>query len=146
MIHIHRFQPGDFPGVIDIEREQFSEHDPYLYMNLYELNADTFFVAEHQGTVVGFVIGISSINEHGIYGRVFSIAIREAYQGLGIGTQLMKSVIGAFHQRNIRDIVLEVRRYNLRAVRFYQRLGFMIDGIEERYYSDGGDAIIMKYR
>ena len=60
MILIRKFQPGDFAGVIEIEHEQFSEHDPYLYMSLYELNMDTFFVAEDQGTVVGFVAGVTA--------------------------------------------------------------------------------------
>ena len=146
MIIIRRFQPGDFSGVIDIENEQFSEHDPYMYMTLYELNEDTFFVADHHGVVVGFVVGISSVDEQGMYGRVFSIAVREAYQGLGIGTQLMKSVIDVFHRKKIKNIVLEVRRHNIRAVRFYQRLGFVVTGIEIGYYSDYEDAIIMRHR
>ncbi|RJS73827.1 ribosomal-protein-alanine N-acetyltransferase [ANME-2 cluster archaeon] len=146
MIIIRRFQPGDFSGVIDIENEQFSEHDPYMYMTLYELNEDTFFVADHHGAVVGFVVGISSVDEQGMYGRVFSIAVREAYQGLGIGTQLMKSVIDVFHRKKIKNIVLEVRRHNIRAIRFYQRLGFVVTGIEIGYYSDYEDAIIMRHR
>ncbi len=146
MIIIRRFQPGDFSGVIDIENEQFSEHDPYMYMTLYELNEDTFFVADHHGVVVGFVVGISSVDEQGMYGRVFSIAVREAYQGLGIGTQLMKSVIDVFHRKKIKNIVLEVRRRNIRAIRFYQRLGFVVTGIEIGYYSDYEDAIIMRHR
>ena len=145
MIIIRRFQPGDFSGVIDIENEQFSEHDPYMYMTLYELNEDTFFVADHHGVVVGFVVGISSVDEQGMYGRVFSIAVREAYQGLGIGTQLMKSVIDVFHRKKIKNIVLEVRRHNIRAIRFYQRLGFVVTGIEIGYYSDYEDAIIMRH-
>jgi len=146
MIIIRRFQPGDFSGVIDIENEQFSEHDPYMYMTLYELNEDTFFVADHHGVVVGFVVGILSVDEQGMYGRVFSIAVREAYQGLGIGTQLMKSVIDVFHRKKIKNIVLEVRRHNIRAIRFYQRLGFVVTGIEIGYYSDYEDAIIMRHR
>lgn len=146
MILIRKFRPRDFAGVIEIEHEQFSEHDPYLYMSLYELNMDTFFVAEDRGAVVGFVAGMTSVGEHGVYCRVFSIAMREAYQGLGVGTQLMKSVVAAFHQKNIRDILLEVRSHNLSAVRFYQRLGFVVTGMEYGYYRDGEDAIIMKHR
>jgi ribosomal-protein-alanine N-acetyltransferase len=146
MIIVRRFQPVDFSGVIAVEREQFDEHDPYLYMNLYELNEDTFFVADHRGEVVGFVVGVLSVGEGGVYGRVFSIAVREAYQGLGIGTQLMKHVIDALYRKNICGIVLEVRSRNFRAVRFYQRLGFVIDRVDTGYYSDGEDAVIMKYR
>ena len=146
MILVRKFRPSDFAGVIEIEHEQFSEHDPYLYMSLYELNADTFFVAEDRGAVVGFVAGITAVGEHGVYGRVFSIAAREAYQGLGVGTQLMKGVIAAFHQKKISAITLEVRSHNLSAARFYQRLGFVVTGMEYGYYSDGEDAIIMRRR
>jgi len=138
MILVRKFQPGDFAGVIEIEHEQFSEHDPYLYMSLYELNMDTFFVAEGRGAVVGFVAGVTAVGEYGVYGRIFSIAVREAYHGLGVGTQLMKGVIA--------DLTLEVRSHNLSAVRFYQRLGFVITGMEYGYYHDGEDAIIMRRR
>jgi len=146
MIIVRRFQPADFSGVITIEREQFDEHDPYLYMSLYEFNEDTFFVADHLGEVVGFVVGVMSIGEEGAYGRVFSIAVREAYQGLGIGTQLMKHVIDALYRKNIDDIMLEVRKHNFRAVQFYQRLGFVIDRVDAGYYSDGEDAVVMRHR
>jgi len=144
-IIVRRFQPADFSGVIAVEREQFSEHDPYMYMTLYEMNEDTFFVADHRGAVVGFVVGISTIDEYGVCGRVFSIAMREAYQGLGIGTELMKRVVSEFHRKNIGRITLEVRRQNVGGMRFYQRLGFTIARIEDGYYSDGEDAIIMSY-
>ena len=146
MILIRRFKPGDFTGVIEVEREQFGEHDPYMYMSLYELNEDTFFVAEDRGDVVGFVVGITSVGEDGVYGRVFSIAVRDAYQGINIGTQLMKSVIAKFHRKEISDIVLEVKSGNLRAMRFYQRLGFVVTGVERGYYNNGADAILMRHR
>ncbi len=58
----------------------------------------------------------------------------------------MKSVIAAFHQKNINIIMLEVRNHNLSAVRLYQRLGFVVTGMEYGYYRDGEDAIIMRHR
>ena len=42
---IRKFEPYDFEGVLNIEMEAFTEHNPFVYMNFYEMNDEGFFVA-----------------------------------------------------------------------------------------------------
>ncbi|MCZ7373105.1 MAG: ribosomal-protein-alanine N-acetyltransferase, partial [Candidatus Methanoperedens sp.] len=54
---IRKFQPEDFPVVINIEQQVFNEHDPFYYMQFYETCSGGFIVAQIHGLVVGFVVG-----------------------------------------------------------------------------------------
>ncbi|KGK98526.1 GNAT family acetyltransferase [Methanococcoides methylutens] len=138
---IRQFEPYDFEDVLNIEMEAFTEHNPFVYMNFYEMNKDGFFVASINNRVVGFVIGYrSAVTE----GRVFSLAVKEEYKGRRIGSQLMQTILNAFQQQGLKSATLEVRTSNHIAKKLYQDMGFIACWVEHRYYSDGENAIIMK--
>lgn len=141
MILIRKFQPPDFPWVIDIERKVFNEHDPYLYMQFYEMYPETFLVAEINGIVVGYAAGfLASLG----VGRIFSLAVHPAYHNRRVGSNLLKEIINIFRKLGAFEIILEVRSSNTMAKRFYERHGFCHSGIAEKYYFDTEDACLMK--
>ncbi|MBN2111030.1 MAG: ribosomal protein S18-alanine N-acetyltransferase [Methanosarcinaceae archaeon] len=138
---VRYFEPQDFEEVMEIESEAFEEHNPFLYMNFYEMNNDCFLVADQNGYVTGFVAGYqTSENE----GRVFSLAVRNGFRGFGIGTRLLEAINGIFNEKALRYASLEVRLSNKKAQRLYQKMGFIPCWIEHGYYSDGEDGLIMK--
>ena len=143
MIIIRKFQPPDFQWVIDIERKVFNEHDPYLYMQFYETYHDTFIVADINGFVIGYVAGF--LAQVGV-GRIFSLAVDPKYQNRSVGSNLLKEIINIFRKEGATEIILEVRMDNIKAKRFYERLGFSQFGIAEKYYNDGQDARLMKLK
>ncbi len=141
MIIIRKFQPPDFQWVIDIERKVFDEHDPYLYMQFYEMYPETFLVAEINGIVVGYAAGfLASLG----VGRIFSLAVHPAYRNRSVGSNLLKEIINIFRKLGAFEIILEVRSSTVRAKRFYERHGFSQSGIAEKYYFDAEDACLMK--
>ncbi|CAG1001450.1 MAG: acetyltransferase (GNAT) family protein [Candidatus Methanoperedens nitroreducens] len=143
MIIIRKFQPSDFQWVIDIERKVFNEHDPYLYMQFYETYPDTFIVADINGFVIGYVAGF--LAQVGV-GRIFSLAVDPKYQNRSVGSNLLKEIINIFRKEGVTEIILEVRMDNIKAKRFYERLGFSQFGIAEKYYNDGQNARLMKLK
>jgi len=80
LFFIRPFQPEDFNDVIEIERQVFCEHDPYVYMELYESVPDGFYVAIMDGETVGYVVGFISIP---IRGRVFYTGCERRVQEYG---------------------------------------------------------------
>lgn len=143
MIVIRNFEPADFEEVLEIESEAFSEHNPFLYMNFYEMNSEGFLVAEYNNYIVGFVVGYCLSPTEG---RIFSLAVRNGYRSLGIGARLMKSILSVFMCKMLQHASLEVRITNVRAQEFYKRMEFIPCWVEHGYYSDGEDGIIMKKR
>lgn len=121
----------------------FNEHDPFYYMKFYETCSDGFVVAEINGVVAGFVVGYRVSEETG---RIFSLAIHPAYQNMGLGTTLLKNINTLLKQNGGLEVVLEVRQSNTDAKRFYERHGFYVSGVVERYYYDGENATLMKLK
>jgi ribosomal protein S18 acetylase RimI-like enzyme len=98
-------------------------------------------VARHQDRVVGAIVG----EFHRRAGRltVWSIAVDEAQRGSGLAAQLMAELVRRTPSTFSR-VELDARRDNLRARRFYERLGFRQEREIRRAYADGTDAI--RYR
>lgn len=140
---IRKFEPPDFPGVIDIERQVFNEHDPFFYMQFYETCSDGFIVAQVNGFVVGFVVGFLTSETTG---RIFSLAVHPSYQSRKLGGALLKEIIQVFRGIGVSEIILEVRNGNVKAKRFYERHGFCQTSVVERYYNDGESACMMRLK
>lgn len=143
MLIIRKFEPEDFPCIIDIERQVFNEHDPYFYMQFYETCSDGFIVAEMNGLVIGYVVGF--LAKEGT-GRIFSLAVYPAYQSRGAGSALLKELAGIFRSFGALEIILEVRSGNIRARKFYEKHGFYQIGVMEKYYNDGENACLMRLK
>jgi ribosomal-protein-alanine N-acetyltransferase len=141
MFFIRAFQPEDFNDIVEIERHVFSEHDPYVYMELYESVPDGFYVAIMNGKTVGYVVGFISIT---IKGRIFTLCVKEEYRGMGIGTRLMDKICATLKENGSDEATLEVRISNISAQHFYFKRGFIPAWIERGYYSDGEDALVMR--
>ena len=73
-----------------------------------------------------------------------SIAVAERAQRRGIGRRLIDALVEELGQRGIRELRLEVRASNQRAVRFYESQNFKQIGVRPRYYTDPQeDAVLM---
>lgn len=62
-----------------------------------------------------------------------AISLNNDYRGLGIGTALMKEMLGILKERGYKQTSLSVQKANY-AVKMYQKLGFEI--VDERIYHD----------
>ena len=74
--------------------------------------------------------------------HIANIAIHPDHQHKGLGSYLLNEVLHkAF---GLEYAILEVRENNLNAIRLYEKFGFERISVRRHYYSDGGDAIIMR--
>jgi ribosomal-protein-alanine N-acetyltransferase len=141
MTIVRKFKPMDLKRVYEIECKSFK--DPYHVMfllSLYELYSETFFVAEKNGYVVGYVISRKMDNKV----HIIAIAVDSVNRGMGIGKGLMEATMKTFESIGIREVYLEVRVSNTHAIRFYEAIGFQKKGLLRSYYSDGEDGVLLK--
>jgi ribosomal-protein-alanine N-acetyltransferase len=140
MSYIRKFREGDLDEVVEIAKTSLkADYDPRLYISIYEMWPDGFFVAGEKGFVVGFLAGISENEE----ARILMLAVRREFRRRGIGTSLMNAFINSCTLNGIKRVYLEVRRSNAGAIGFYKSLGFSEGAVYPKYYEDGEDAIIM---
>lgn len=92
---------------------------------------DSALCAEVNGTIVG-AVWVRIMDDYGhTDGETpsFAISLYKEYRGLGIGTELMESMLAILEGRGYRRASLAVQKANY-AVKLYQKLGFEI--VDER--------------
>lgn len=140
MTFIRGFQENDLNDVVRIAKASLTvDYDPRLYISIYEMWPEGFFIAEENGTLVGFIAGIGEGDE----ARILMLAVLREFRRRGIGTALLNSFINSCNLNGMRKIYLEVRISNVDAIRFYKALGFSEGSIYPKYYENGEDALIM---
>ena len=91
-------------------------------------------------TVVGYAIGWVAADE----AELANLAIAEGWRGQGLGRGLVRAFAREAGVRGARRLYLEVRASNVRAHRFYERLGFRLVGRRAGYYrSPREDALAL---
>jgi [ribosomal protein S18]-alanine N-acetyltransferase len=91
-----------------------------------------------------YLCGFSGIWMMADEAHITNIAVRQAYQGKGLGELLMVATIDLAGELKASFLTLEVRASNLVAQRLYTKYGFTQMGIRRGYYLDNKeDAIIM---
>lgn len=131
----------DIPAIYEIERLCFK--DPYelpLLQMYYAISRSLFLVAEREGRVVGYAIGLAKKWGEG---HVISIAVHPEWRRRGVGKRLMLQLLEKMRRMGVRWVRLEVRVSNEAAINLYRRLGFSIEGVLKGYYRDGEDAYLM---
>lgn len=134
---------GDLDQVMKIEESLFAV--PWTregYFTFLTRENSMFLVVEEKGEILGYCGLLMVLDE----GDVTNVAVRGDRQREGIGNFLMESLIRLSREQGIRMIHLEVRAGNETAIRLYERLGFVRDGLRKAYYTDPvEDAILMTY-
>lgn len=98
-------------------------------------------LAEINEEIVGYV-AFSYIEDQS---ELLKICVLPHYQRLGVGSKLLKRSIDLLAEKNVNEIFLEVSEENSKAISFYEKFGFSRIAIRKNYYSNGTNAIIMKY-
>lgn len=140
-IKVRKCAQKDLEKVVDIERKSFKY--PYTestFLHHLLMDPDGFLVAEEERVVVGYVIGIAM----GRKGVVVSLAVSPEFRRKGIGSRLIYEILDCL--KSTEEVDVQVRIGNRSALNFYQSLGFKKEGIIRNYYSDGEDAIIMRFK
>ncbi len=75
--------------------------------------------------------------------------VAEACRGQGVGLWLMARLTEKAQTAGLRALVCETQNTNVRAIRFYRRAGFTLEGVDLSYYSNddvtqGEVALFMK--
>lgn len=109
----------------DLEKEK---HDDFLFMIRTLENSEAIGFIELDG--VHWNQGDSYVG--------IGIGARE-YWGKGYGTDAMKVLLRyAFEELNLHRVSLNVFEYNQRAIRSYQKVGFVIEGHEREFLRRAG--------
>jgi ribosomal-protein-alanine N-acetyltransferase len=92
------------------------------------------------GAMVGFIVGIV---EPDATGHITTLGVAPEHRRRGIAQRMLQKVEDGFRRRRVRITRLEVRSVNTGAQELYVKLGFAVTQRLPRYYSNGGDGLLM---
>jgi [ribosomal protein S18]-alanine N-acetyltransferase len=93
-----------------------------------------------EGTMVGFIVGIV---EPDATGHVTTLGVAPEHRRRQIARRMLLKVEDGFRRRGVRITRLEVRSVNTGAQDLYRKLGYAVTQRLPRYYSNGGDGLLM---
>jgi ribosomal-protein-alanine N-acetyltransferase len=142
-IEIRPMTEGDLDEIMQIERKSFpTPWSRRLFERELLLPYAHAFVALEapMAPVVGYLcLWLVEGQTH-----ILNLAVHPERRRRGIGSLLLRYGLDYSREKGAREITLEVRRSNYKAISLYRRFHFEPRGIRPRYYSDSGeDAVIM---
>jgi ribosomal protein S18 acetylase RimI-like enzyme len=90
--------------------------------------------------MVGFIVGLVEPDHTG---HVTTLGVAPEHRRRYIAQRMLLRVEEGFRRRDVRMIRLEVRSVNSGAQQLYRNLGFTVTQRLPRYYSNGGDGLLM---
>ncbi|MDQ3908347.1 MAG: GNAT family N-acetyltransferase [Acidobacteriota bacterium] len=92
------------------------------------------------GTLVGFIVGLVEPDHTG---HVTTLGVAPEHRRRRIAERMLLRVEEGFRRRRVRTVRLEVRSVNDAAQELYRKLGYVVTQRLPRYYSNGGDGLLM---
>ncbi len=141
MITYRAMTPKDVPFISRLEEETFSmpwSEASFLQMITQE---DTrYYVAEEEGHLLGGC-GLWMVAGEG---NITNVAVAKDARRRGVGTGLLTHLMQEGDREGVMAYTLEVRVSNEAAIRMYEKLGFVSEGIRPGFYEKPTeDAMIM---
>ena len=136
---------GDADRCAELEAQLFPGDDPWparAFLAELEAKHNQYVAARADDKLVGYG-GIARLGRKKPYEyEIHTIGVDAAYQGKGIGRQLLTALL---EYANGGTIFLEVRTDNDAAISLYESVGFVRAGMRRRYYrASGADAYTMR--
>jgi ribosomal-protein-alanine N-acetyltransferase len=143
-VHIRWMIRRDMPEVLAIENRsfEFPWSDEDFIRCLRQRNC-IGMVAEYDERVVGFMI--YELHKNRLH--VMNFAVRPEFRRRGVGTAMMRKLIGKLSEQRRNRILLEIRETNLDAQLFFRECDFRAISVLREFYEDSPeDAYLMQYR
>lgn len=93
-------------------------------------------LCDESGAVLGYFIALPGVDEV----HLLNITVAPGAQGQGHGRALLSALVRLCEDCAASELWLEVRQSNQRALRIYERFGFVRKGVRKRYYPAAGDT------
>ena len=106
-----------------------------------DYNDSKYIVIKQNEEIYGFA-GFRTIFEEM---EIMNIVTKVDKRNQGFASNMLSYILRYAHNHEMEKIDLEVNENNLPAIKLYKTYGFQVVGKRNKYYKDGGNAILMTY-
>lgn len=136
--------PNDVNIIKKINETYLPENYKYsLWFEIVKSFPKYNFVCKKDNVIIGYILGCPNfLDEKPNEIILMSIAIEKEHRRKGIARSLIKLFLREVGKKRC---ILQVRESN-KALSLYECLGFKSEGIHQKYYKDGENAVMMSYQ
>lgn len=102
-------------------------------------------IAKGDNKIVGFIIGMLSIEDNMLIGHVLTIDVSPSHRRKGVGIKLLHEIEKIFKDKQARICRLEMREDNVAALNLYRKLGYKKVAKLEYYYGEAHGILLEKF-
>ncbi len=131
---------NDIEDIIVLENSCFKSPLTYsfIHQDITTNQFSRYLIYKENGVVKGYIgFWLTDI------ANILNICVKEEYRGNYIGDALLKECINIVSDNNIKEISLDVRVSNNKAISLYKKYGFKEALVRKKYYENQEDAIVM---
>lgn len=141
MIVYRKMRAEDVPFISRLEEETFSmPWSAASFLQMIEKEDTAYFVAEEDGRLLGGCGLLLIAGE----GNITNVVVAPEARRRGVATGLLTYLLEEGDRAGLTAYTLEVRVSNAAAIRLYEKLGFVSEGIRPGFYEKPTeDAMIM---
>jgi ribosomal-protein-alanine N-acetyltransferase len=143
-LRVRKFRAEDVEAVLAISAEsrEAANWSRESYEKLAIEEGASAFVVEADGKVSGFLVGRRAEDQ----AEVLNMAVHADHRHKGEGSALLSAALDEFRLRGAKNVYLEVRESNTRAISFYEKHGFFRSGRRKGYYRSPDEAAVTMER
>ena len=139
--------PEDAARIFEVEKAAYDGESPWakdvLEKDVAHNPAAIYIVLEVEEEIVGF---IGARTTEGADLHITNVAVLHDYRFLNVATLLLKALEKIARKLDKKEITLEARISNTKAIKLYRKNGYEIVGTKENYYTpENEDAVEMLY-
>ena len=139
--------PEDAARIFEVEKAAYDGESPWakdvLEKDVAHNPAAIYIVLEAEDEIVGF-IGARTTESADLH--ITNVAVLHDYRFLNVATLLLKALEKIARALDKKEITLEARVSNTKAIKLYRKNGYEVVGTKENYYtSENEDAVEMLY-
>lgn len=131
---------SDIPEIAKLEKKYIPEGwSENAFEKWFENDNTVIIKAVINNKIVGFANGSWAADES----ELMNIAVDENFRKQGIASVLLRALEYHFIENGAEKIFLEVREKNTTAIKFYEKQGFIKNGLRKNYYRNPVDNGIL---
>lgn len=141
MLSLREMKIQDSGQIAELEQEIFT--DAWTQTGIEETFAQAHFVivvAEEESEIQGYCILYVVLDE----AEIARIGVTERVRHSGVGSLILQFGEKICKEKGTERLLLDVREGNLPARKFYEKHGFLVDGVRKNFYDNPKeDGVLM---
>lgn len=142
-IQIRPYNPSsDFNRLLKLNLELNPDENETIFRNDVENPKTRVLVVEQEDKNLGFIsVSLPYWDRIAI---IQHLIVKKEYRGKGIGTSLLKEIIGLCKSEKMKKVTVQTALWHLKAIQLYKKLGFIPVAVFPDYIGEGSDMVWME--